>query len=399
MQYPLKFRFVAAATMLAVGGTSYAQGKAAPASCVAPSAWYTMAEEAPRAAAARDLIADMAAREVVLLGEQHDDASHHQWQLQTLAALHVLRPDMVIGFESFPRRAQPVLDRWVAGELTEKQLLEQSEWSKVWNFPPHLYLPLFHFARLNRIPMLALNVERTLTEAVRKAGWDAVPLERKEGISRPAAASEAYREALYEVYAQHAHGTDGKAVRVSRADPAFRYFVEAQLTWDRAMAEALAVRVLREGERRPYVVGIMGSGHVRHGHGVPHQLRDLGVRSTGTLLPVGATQHCSELQRGVADAVYALPEMPREDTARPRLGVRLEQAGGEVRLAGVTPGSLAEQTGLQRGDRIVSIAGAPVTGSDAVIAAVRSQPPGTWLPIEIQRGQQTLHLVVQFPRQ
>ncbi|MCK7515243.1 MAG: ChaN family lipoprotein [Desulfobacterales bacterium] len=63
------------------------------------------------------LVAAMAQREAVLLGEQHDDADHHRWQLQMLAALHAQRPNMVIGFEMFPRRVQPALDRWVAGEL------------------------------------------------------------------------------------------------------------------------------------------------------------------------------------------------------------------------------------------------------------------------------------------
>ena len=58
-----------------------------------------------------------AKRSVVLLGEMHDNPEHHRWQLQTLAALHAVRPDMVIGFEMFPRRVQKALDQWVAGEL------------------------------------------------------------------------------------------------------------------------------------------------------------------------------------------------------------------------------------------------------------------------------------------
>ena len=66
---------------------------------------------------------------------------------------------MVIGFEMFPRRVQPALDRWVAGELTEAEFLQQAEWGKVWSMPAELYLPLFHFARMNRIPMLALNID------------------------------------------------------------------------------------------------------------------------------------------------------------------------------------------------------------------------------------------------
>jgi uncharacterized iron-regulated protein len=111
----------------------------------------------------------------VLLGEQHDEPDHHQWQLQTLSALHAVRPVTAIGFESFPRRIQPVLDAWVAGELSPKQFLERSEWEKVWSFPAELYMPIFEFARVNRIPMVALNVERSLTKAVSDKGWDAVP--------------------------------------------------------------------------------------------------------------------------------------------------------------------------------------------------------------------------------
>jgi uncharacterized iron-regulated protein len=341
----------------------------------------------------------MSRREVVLLGEQHDDAAHHRWQLQTLAALHLLRPDLVIGFESFPRRMQPVLDRWIAGALTTTQFLEQTEWNRIWNFPPDLYLPLFHFARLNRIPMVALNVDRALTEAVRQKGWDAVPENLKEGVSRPAPASDAYVESLFQVYRQHARDTKGKPAPADRNDAAFLYFVEAQLTWDRAMAEALASRRAQPDGARSLAVGIAGSGHVRGGHGIPHQLRSLGVTSIGTLLPVNARQECENMKAGLADAVFALVDAPPEAAPRPRLGVRLEESAGEVRLADVVTGSLAEKTGLERGDRIVSIAGAPVKRMAAVIAAVRTQPAGTWLPIEVLRNREKREFVIKFPRE
>ena len=63
---------------------------------------------------------------------------------------------------------QPVLDEWVAGALSEQDLLKRTEWDKSWRFDARDYLPLFHFARMNRLPMLALNVERSLSEAVGK---------------------------------------------------------------------------------------------------------------------------------------------------------------------------------------------------------------------------------------
>jgi hypothetical protein len=289
-----------------------------------------------------------------------------------------------------------VLDRWIAGKLTEKEFLAQTEWEKVWNFPPALYMPLFEFARLNRIPMIALNVEHTLTEAINAHGWDAVPREQKEGVSRPAAPSAAYEDTLFHVYAEHRKRED-RGAQASRDDPGFRRFVESQTTWDRAMAEALASSARAGGDPAPLVVGIMGAGHVSDRHGVPHQLRDLGVTRVATLLPVAADGDCSELEPGIADAVYAAAVPPPQPAPPPRLGVQLGTKDGTVQVEAVTPGSLAERSGLKRGDRIVALAGSPVKGVSRVVEAVRAQPPGTWLPMQIRRGDATIDVVVRFP--
>lgn len=366
--------------------------------CLAPAAWHTLADGMPRAAAGPELLAAMAKRDVVLLGEQHDDADDHRWQLQTLAALHLLRPRMVIGFESFPRRTQPVLDKWIAGELTVRQFLEQVEWEKTWNFPAELYLPLFQFARINRIPMIALNVERTLIEAITKNGWDAVPVEQKENVSRPAAPSKAYRDFLFEVFQRHPRVAGKETNALGKDGAEFRFFLESQATWDRAMAEALARRT-GQSPQRPLVIGIMGAGHVRYGYGVPHQLRDLGVSSIGALLPVDSKQDCREIRAGLADAVFAVPDTPADKPPPPRLGVRLEAAENGVRLTEVVAGSLAEKSGLRSGDHIVSLAGLPVSKISSVIAAVRAQPAGTWLPLQVRRGAETLEFVIRFPPQ
>jgi uncharacterized iron-regulated protein len=363
--------------------------------CLSPAKWYALDGAKPRAVPEAEIVSDMARREVVLLGEQHDDADHHSWQLQTLAALHTVRPDMVIGFEAFPRRVQPELDRWTAGELGTSEFLKRVEWDKVWGFPAELYLPLLQFARINRIPVVALNVERSLTEAVGAKGWDALTPQQREGLTRPAAPPRAYEASLFDVYKEHARGrTTGSAASIK--DPVFRNFVEAQTTWDRAMAEALATVVKAPGGARPLAIGIMGAGHVRGGHGVVHQLRDLGVTRVGTLLPVPADSDCVELVAPLADAVFALPAA-RDETPPPRLGVRLELRNGAVTIAAVEPGSLAARSGLQAGDVVLSAAGAPAASASSVTRAVRNALAGTWLPLQVRRGPSTTEIVIKFP--
>jgi hypothetical protein len=148
----------------------------------------------------QELFGDLAKSAVVLLGESHPDVDHHLWQLHTVAALHGRGRNMVIGFEAFPRRLQSVLDDWIAGKLTDEAFLKAAEWRKVWNYDAALYMPLFQFARLNRIPMIALNVERTLVAEVGRRGWEGVPTSGREGLSTPAPAAPAYQRELARVF-------------------------------------------------------------------------------------------------------------------------------------------------------------------------------------------------------
>jgi uncharacterized iron-regulated protein len=298
-------------------GVSDAAGGEAATTCVAAPHWYTARNAVVHPASPRDVVLYATSRDVVLLGERHTDADHHRWQLHTLAAMHLMRPNMVIGFEAFPRRVQPVLDQWIAGELSEHELLARVDWKSIWSYPPAVYLPLFHFARMHRLPMIALNVERTLTRAVATAGWDGVAADEREGVTRPAPPARAYTEYLFEVYKHHAQGAR------DMADRGFQRFVEAQTTWDRAMAQALAAPLTtaigppftHAGANRPLVVGIVGAGHVRYGHGIPHQLRDLGIAQVATLLPVESQATCNEVGVGIADAVFLLP--PDTTTSAP----------------------------------------------------------------------------------
>jgi uncharacterized iron-regulated protein len=369
---------------------------ASAAECVPRGAWIVPGSAESHPLAVQELMGGLARRSVVLLGERHDSAEHHRWQLHVIAALHALRPDMVIALEMFPRRVQPALDRWVAGELNEAEFLRASDWREVWPSDPQLYLPIFHFARMNAIPMVALNVDRKLTRAVREKGFDAVPVREREGISRPAPASAPYLEFLHKSFVEHERSAPehGRAGSSSPDDPAFRHFVESQLVWDRAMAEGIAAAL--ERTPTPLVVGVLGGGHIVNRYGVPHQLQALGVGDVAVLYPWDSGGDCEQLVAGYADAVFGLSPPEREPAARrQRLGVWLEPDTDVVRINRVEAGSVAEAAGVRAGDVVVEVAGRPATRAD-LMEAVQRHVPGTWLPLKVKRGSETLELVAKF---
>jgi uncharacterized iron-regulated protein len=188
----------------------------------------------------------------------------------------------------FPRRDQPILDQFAAGKLTEDEFLEKSDWKHVWGFPPPLYMPIFRFARDHHIPMVALNVSSHLVHLTATNGWANVPRAEREGIGTPSPPSAAYRADLADAMAGHG----GPKMTPDR----LAHFIDAQLVWDRAMAEAIAAQRPRQ------VVAIMGAGHLQDRNGVPHQLDALGLPGALVLLPVH--EACSPLGPNFADGVY-----------------------------------------------------------------------------------------------
>lgn len=227
-----------------------------------------------------ELMARMAKQNVVLLGETHDRFDIHRWQLHVAAGLLAHRSDLVMGFEMFPRRVQPILDDWIAGKLDRQAFLDQVDWKTVWGFDVELYMPLFNFCREFGVAMVALNCNRPLVTQVGKLGWDAIAQEDRDGLSPSKPATPEYRQYLFDIIGDN-RGPNITAT--SAQDPAFDRFVRAQQTWDRAFACNIAKTL--EGKNPPLMIGIIGRGHLEYGHGTPYQLDDLGIDKVSVLLP------------------------------------------------------------------------------------------------------------------
>lgn len=312
----------AAALLLMAITAPAAPGIAGPAPCPPTGQWVDAASEA---VAPVQAVARLAAAAVILLGERHGTPGHHRWQAETVAALAGIGP-VVIGLEQLPPEAQPALDRFVAGTTDEAGFLAESRWEAVWGHDFAAYRPLFDLARTRAIPMVAINVDRGFVRQVGRAGYAAAAADGRAPVGRPAPPPAAYAASLAESFRQHAHAAGPEALA---------RFIEAQTVWDRAMAEAIVrARIARPDAR---IVAVTGWGHVAHGHGIAHQLADLGERAVASAIAVGPPPAC-EPGPGSADLLFGAnearvdgdwrtPEPPAGALAAEDLGDHQEDVG------------------------------------------------------------------------
>lgn len=245
----------------------------------------------------QDYLAHIPSQGIVLLGEHHENSAHHRWQLAMLTALHKKQPQMAIGLEMFPRYLQNVLDDWINNKISKADFLRQTQWDKIWAYNFNDYLPLLNFARDKQIPLIAINIQKSLLKMAREVGWKNIPDNHRQGITNPATPSKHYLRQLAVSFRRHFE----PSVKIDKQ--AFSRFVEQQLLWDRAMAQGLASKKTAF----PLIVGILGSWHIINGFGVPHQLKDLGQSDIVAYVPWDEHLDCSRISDQFSDAIFGSP--------------------------------------------------------------------------------------------
>ncbi|MDP7035590.1 MAG: ChaN family lipoprotein [Planctomycetota bacterium] len=205
-----------------------------------------------------DLLDRVSKARAIYVGEHHDQPSHHQWQARIFRGLHEQNPKIAIGVEMLPFTMQSEVDRYVRGEIDEATFLQRVDWKKTWGFSWELYRPLFLFARTHRLPVIALNVPRTLVRAVGKRGLSGLTPEERDQLPRLIdTTNESHRKRFWK--AVSGHGSSGH-------HPSNRMY-EAMCVWDESMARSVA-RFLANNPTWKILV-VAGSGHVAHFDGIP----------------------------------------------------------------------------------------------------------------------------------
>ena len=217
-----------------------------------------------------DIVKDLRQSKLVFVGELHTTQSHHHAQLQTVSALKKAGTPVAIGLEMFRRESQSDLDRWVQGELSEKEF--EQIYYKNWNYPYHLYKDIFLYARDHKIPMVGLNVSPEVTKQVAREGFDSLtPKQRGDLPMVTCRVDPEYLAFIRRSLAMHGHGGLD-----------FTRFCEAQLVWDTAMAWSLLGYLANNPEFT--VVVIAGSGHSWK-KGIPAQIRQRAELPLRVILP------------------------------------------------------------------------------------------------------------------
>jgi uncharacterized iron-regulated protein len=233
--------------------------------------------------------------DVVYLGERHDSAADHAAQLKIIQRLQAENAQVAIALEMFQRPFQPVIDRYLAGEITEADLVAQTEYEQRWGFPWEFYAPILRLAQEQGLPVLALNAPSEVVRQVARQGLDSLegddfryipPLDQIDTTN------EAYQAFVFSAFG--AHGAHGHMD--------FDNFFAAQVLWDETMAETIAA--FRQDNPDYQVVVLAGQGHVVYGYGIPERVsRRLGSALNQQIVLLNPPEAATE-EEAIADQFW-----------------------------------------------------------------------------------------------
>ena len=209
---------------------------------------------------------ELAKANVVYLGETHDRTQDRQLQLEIIQELQKRTPQIAIAMEMFQIPYQDAIDGYLAGNLSEQELIEQSEYEQRWGYSWESYAPILRFAKKKQLRVLALNTPSEITRQVAKEGLDSLTPQQRKIIpptSEIRTDNDAYRQMLAKTFAQHQHASHGNSSRFDR-------FFLAQVLWDETMAAEIAKFV--KANHKHQVVVIAGQGHIIYGYGIPSRV-------------------------------------------------------------------------------------------------------------------------------
>lgn len=335
---------------------------------------------------------------VVYVGETHDNPASHRLELQTLQGLEERHPGKVaMGMEMFTKSQQPALDRWVAGELDEKGFIKASRWFDSWRMDFDYYRDLLVYARDHRIPIIALNAEKSIVQAVRSKPLNELTAEEKAQLPEMDLNDPYQRGMTEQMFAGH---TQGKMHAEG--------FIRVQTLWDETMAETAAKYLASPAGKDRHLLIVAGGNHINHGFGIP---RRVFRRVPASYVMIGGNEIVIAEGKKPELMDVELPEFPMPSydflaflsyellqKQGVLLGVAFEpnKTGKGLKVTSVAPHSNAERAGVKEGDLMVAFDGEPLADSYDLIYGIKKKKVGDRGVLEVERDGKPLKLDVVF---
>jgi uncharacterized iron-regulated protein len=296
---------------------------------------------------------------VVLVGETHTRYDHHLVQLEILKYLYQKSPDLALGVEWFQQPFQSHLDDYIAGKITEKEMLHLTEYFSRWKYDYRLYQPILQYARENKIPIIALNASRELISALSESEVDDLSPELKTQLPESYDWSDKdYEKRLREIFELHPE-YNGK----------FENFMRSQLTWDESMAERAARYLQQNPDTRMLILA--GSGHIMFGSGIPNRIKR---RIDIDLFSILVSQDSLPVSNDIAD--YLVLSVAQSLPPAGLIGAFLETEGKLLTIEGFSNNSAVKDAGLKKGTVIIGVDETPVENFSDFKFAIMSKKPG-----------------------
>ena len=137
---------------------TFAQGKPA----------YVLYNSSGKKVAYKKMIRELGQKDIVLIGEFHNNAISHWMELEITKDCHQNR-QLVLGAEMFEQDNQPALDQYLQGKLSTKGFDSSA---RLWKNYPTDYAPLVNFAKEQNLAFAATNVPRRYASMVSRGGFE-----------------------------------------------------------------------------------------------------------------------------------------------------------------------------------------------------------------------------------
>ncbi len=324
---------------------------------------------------------------VIYLGETHDNLEAHRIQLEVIQGLQERFPGKLsVGMEMFRQSAQPELDAWLEGHLSQEAF--NKVFYKNWGGGYRWYKDITDYLKKHHIPLIGLKSNRDVEARLRKDGTGA------EGLPDMELNDTHHKASSLAIFGGH------------QSNPGMMLKPYHMLVlWEESMAERVADFLRDNAQNDKKMIVLAGGFHVQYGFGIPKRAFRRVPHPYSIILPA-ITEVTPETEGRQMDVEHVAIPLYAADFAwkvpyrlppkKIKLGVFLEELAQGLRVKSVQDNSNAGRAGLVQGDVLLAMDGASLDSVMSLIQRLQKKKAGSSIALTVQRDDTILTIDVHL---